>query len=115
MKHVAVALVVAVVATSIVVLPATSAVTKPTVVAITVKKGRPVGGIKRPAVKKGTVVRFALTIDKGKEVHLHGYDLERKVVKGKKVVLQFTARLTGRFELELHEPDALIAQLTVKP
>jgi hypothetical protein len=115
MKQLAVVLLAAIVATFVVVLPTASAVTKPTVVAITVKKGRPVGGIKRPAVKKGTLVRFVLTIDKGEEVHLHGYDLERRVVKGKKVVMQFTAKLAGRFELELHKPNALLAQLTVKP
>ena len=115
MRHRTVALLVALVVAVAISLPAASAVTKPTVIAITVKKGRPVGGIKRPSVKKGKVVRFVLTIDKGEEVHLHGYDIERKVVKGKKVVLQFTAKLPGRFELELHEPDALLAQLTVTP
>lgn len=86
-----------------------------TVIAITVTKGRPVGGIKRPSVKKGTVVRFVIKTDRGKEVHLHGYNLERTVVKGKPVVMQFTAKLAGRFELELHDPDALLAQLSVKP
>ncbi len=114
-ERIVAALLVALVATLVIVLPTASAVTKPTVIAITVKKGRPVGGIKRPSVKKGKVVRFVLTIDKGEEVHLHGYDIERRVVKGKKVIMQFTTKLTGRFELELHEPDAVIAQLTVKP
>jgi hypothetical protein len=115
MKNLICTLVVALAALSVVALPAATAVTKPTVIAITVKGGRPVGGIKRPAVKKGTVVRFVIATDKGTEIHLHGYDLERKVVKGKKVVMQFTAKLPGRFELELHKPDALLAQLTVKP
>lgn len=115
MRHRTMALVVVLAAALAVSLPAAPAITKPTVVAITVKKGRPVGGIKRPSVKKGKVVRFVLTIDKGEEVHLHGYEIERKVVKGKKVVLQFTAKLPGRFELELHHPDALLAQLTVTP
>jgi hypothetical protein len=86
-----------------------------TVIAITVTKGRPAGGIRRPSVKKGTVVRFVITTDRGKEVHLHGYDLERPIVKGKPVVIQFKAKLAGRFELEMHEPDTLLAQLTVKP
>jgi hypothetical protein len=86
-----------------------------TVIAIKVTKGRPVGGIRRPSVKKGTVVRFVITTDRGKEVHLHGYDIERPVVKGKPVVIQFKAKLAGRFELEMHEPDTLLAQLTVKP
>jgi hypothetical protein len=86
-----------------------------TLISITVTKGRPVGGIKRPSVKKGTVVRFVIKTDRGKEVHLHGYDIEKTVVKGKPVVIQFKAKLAGRFELELHDPDALLAQLSVKP
>ena len=97
---------------------ASSAATKQptvTVVPITVTKGRPVGGIKRPSVKKGTVVRFVIRTDRGKEVHLHGYNLERTVVRGRPVVMQFTAKIPGRFELELHDPDALLAQLSVKP
>ncbi len=97
---------------------ASSAVAKPAavkVITITVTKGRPVGGIKRPSVKKNTVVRFVVKTDRGKEVHLHGYDIERTVVKGKPVVMQFKAKLAGRFELELHDPDALLAQLSVTP
>jgi hypothetical protein len=30
-------------------------------------------------------------------------------------VIQFTAKLAGRFELELHPTDTLLAQLTVRP
>ena len=53
--------------------------------------------------------------ESGNEVHLHGYDIERNVEKGKPTVIQFVAKVPGRFELELHEPDALLAQLTVEP
>lgn len=87
---------------------------KPRVITIVVKDGRPVGGIRRPTLKKGTLVRIVVKTNAGSEVHLHGYDIEREVVKGKPVVMQFKAKLTGRFELELHDPDALLAQLTVR-
>jgi len=90
-------------------------VVKPVVISITVQKGRPVGGIKRPKVKKGRVVRFVVRTDAGKELHLHGYDIEKTPKKGKATVIQFTARIPGRFELELHSPDALLADLTVQP
>lgn len=93
---------------------ATTAATKPKVITITVVNGRPVGGIKRPTIKKGTLLRIVIKTNAGSEVHLHGYDIERKVVKGKPVVMQFVTKLAGRFELELHDPDALLAQLTVK-
>ena len=91
------------------------AVVKPVVISITVQKGRPVGGIKRPKVKKGQVVRFVIRTDAGTEIHLHGYNIEKAPRKGVPTVIQFTARIPGRFELELHRPDALLADLTVKP
>jgi hypothetical protein len=91
------------------------AVVKPVVISITVQKGRPVGGIKRPTVKKGQVVRLVIRTDAGTEIHLHGYDIEKVPRKGVPTVIQFTARIPGRFELELHHPDALLADLTVKP
>jgi hypothetical protein len=95
--------------------PAQPAVVKPVVISITVQKGRPVGGIKRPKVKKGRVVRFVVRTEVGTELHLHGYDIDKKPRLGTATVIQFTAKITGRFELELHDPDALLADLTVKP
>lgn len=92
-----------------------SAATTPTIVRITVVKGRPVGGIPRPTVNRGAVVRFVVRVDRGRELHLHGYDVDRAVVPGKPTVLQVVARIPGRFELELHAPDAVIARLTVRP
>ncbi len=91
------------------------AAAKPVVISITVQKGRPVGGIKRSTVKKGQVVRIVVHTSSGTAVHLHGYDIEKPVKKGKATVIQFTAKLAGRFELELHPTDTLLAQLTVKP
>ncbi len=87
---------------------------KPVVVPITVVKGKVQGGAKRPTVKKGQLVRFVIRTDAGTEVHFHGYEIERTPVKGKPTVIQFTARLQGRFELELHSPDVLLAELTVR-
>jgi hypothetical protein len=66
-------------------------------------------------VKKGRVVRFVVRTDAGKELHLHGYDIEKTPRLGKTTVIQFTARIPGRFELELHSPNALLADLTVQP
>lgn len=90
-------------------------VVKPLVISITVQKGRPIGGIKRPKVKKGRVVRFVIRTDAGKGIHLHGYEIEKTPKQGKATVIQFTAKLPGRFELELHHPDVVLADLTVRP
>lgn len=91
-----------------------AAAVKPVVIPITVVKGKVQGGAKRPTVKKGQLVRFVVRTDAGTEVHFHGYEIERTPVKGKPTVIQFTAKIQGRFELELHSPDVLLAELTVR-
>jgi hypothetical protein len=53
--------------------------------------------------------------DSGEAVHLHGYNIEKEVVPGKAVRLPFTANIAGRFEVELHPTDALLAVLEVQP
>ncbi len=88
---------------------------KPVVISITAVNARPVGGIKRPSVKKGQTVRIVVRTNVGTTVHLHGYNLEKPVKKGVPTVIQFVAKLTGRFELALHPMDATLAQITVKP
>lgn len=88
---------------------------KPTLVTIRVRNGVPQGGIARPKVKKGERVVFVVRADAGESVHVHGYDLERAIVPGKPTRLPFTATIPGRFELELHHPDALLAVLEVRP
>jgi hypothetical protein len=88
---------------------------KPTTIAIDVEQGHPSGGIKRPTIKKGDEVVLVIRTDMGEEVHLHGYDIEKPVTPGTPVRIPFTANLPGRFELELHHPDALLAVIEVRP
>jgi hypothetical protein len=103
-------------ATAVPLLPAgrAAAATKPVVIPITVVKGKVQGGAKRPSVKKGRVVRIVVRTDAGTEIHLHGYDIEKTPVRGKPTVIQFTAKIQGRFELELHSPDVLLAEISVR-
>jgi hypothetical protein len=91
------------------------AANKPIVVSVTAVNGRPVGGIKRQTVKKGKIVRLVVRTNVGTQVHLHGYNFEKTVKKGKPTVIQFVAKVPGRFAVELHPMDALLAQITVKP
>ena len=54
--------------------------------------------------------------DVADEVHVHGYDLMADVAPGQAGARsQFTANLTGRFEIELEDRGKQIAQLTVLP
>ena len=93
----------------------TPAAPKPTTVAIRVVGGVPQGGIARPKVKKGDRVVIGIRSDAGESVHVHGYDVERTITPGKPVRLPLTATIPGRFEVEMHHPDAVLAVLTVNP
>ncbi len=84
-------------------------------VKITVRGGKPVGGIKRATVKKGARVLLVVGADVVDEVHLHGYDISRDVAPGAPVRLAFRARLVGVFEVELEQRKLPIAELEVRP
>ena len=94
---------------------ATTPAAQPQVITIHVVKGVPQGGIQRPTIDKGEKVVLVVDTDSGEAVHLHGYNIEKEVVPGKPVRLPFTATIPGRFELELHPTDALLAVVEVKP
>jgi len=87
----------------------------PKTVTIRVVGGVPRGGIARPKVKQGERIVLVVNADAGESVHVHGYDVERAVTPGKPVRLPITATIPGRFEVELHHPDAVLAVLTVQP
>ena len=95
--------------------PPTTAAPKPTTITVVVNGGRPQGGIERPTVAKGTTVVLVVRTDAGEAVHLHGYNIEKPVTPGKPLRVAFTATLPGRFELELHHPDVVLAVLEVRP
>jgi ABC-type glycerol-3-phosphate transport system substrate-binding protein len=85
------------------------------VITIRVVGGRPQGGIQRPTIGQGDNVVLVIRADSGDAVHLHGYNIEKEIVPGKPLRLPFTANIAGRFELELHPTDTLLAVLEVKP
>jgi len=87
----------------------------PRTIVMVVDQGRPRGGIKRPKLEKGEKVVFVVKADAGESVHMHGYDIEKPVTPGKPVRIPLTATIPGRFELELHHPDALLAVVEVRP
>ena len=53
-------------------------------------------------VTQGDVVTLQWSADKPSIVHLHGYDIEKRVVPGTVTQMTFTARATGRFQVHLH-------------
>ena len=87
----------------------------PNIYDIVVQGGR---RISEPAVLKvhqGDDVKFRITSDVADEFHLHGYNLQVPVSPDRSAVLQFTAKLTGRFTYELHKSGLELGALEVYP
>jgi FtsP/CotA-like multicopper oxidase with cupredoxin domain len=68
-------------------------------------------------VTQGDEVTLKWTTDRPYTLHVHGYDLEAKLVPQTPVELKLTARATGRFPMEIHGPgtERTIGHLEVHP
>ncbi len=82
---------------------------------ITVRNGKPVGGVKKLSYKNGDQIRFVVTSDVADEVHVHGYDIAKDVKAGGSVRFSFPAKLEGIFEAELENRKEQIAELRISP
>ena len=88
----------------------------PVTLRISVRDGRPVGGIARPTVQRDDRVVLVVRSDVASEVHVHGYDLDGRVAPGSPARIRFRATIPGRFEIEMHaHPEFQIGELTVRP
>ncbi|MGH2983249.1 MAG: hypothetical protein ACRDK5_03180 [Solirubrobacterales bacterium] len=85
---------------------------------ITVRGGKPVGGVQDLSFNKGDRVQFEVRLDQpAEEVHVHGYEIEEPAATSP-VRFNFAADIDGVFEVEVHEEgggDVQIAELTVNP
>jgi hypothetical protein len=70
-----------------------------------VEHGAVPANMKLIRVKQGDAVKLRWSSDRPITLHLHGYDIERKVVPGKVTEMAFTANVTGRFPVEEHLAD----------
>jgi len=82
---------------------------------ITIKNGKPVGGIAHLTYNEGEQVRFKVDSDVSDEVHMHGYDIMKDVKAGGSVSFDFPATIEGVFEAELEGRKEQILELTVNP
>src|SRR6266699_4867969 len=55
-------------------------------------------------VHEGDSVTLRWTSDRPLILHLHGYDIEKRVAADAVTELAFTAYATGRFPIEIHAP-----------
>ena len=71
-----------------------------------IDKGKVPPSMRLIRVKQGDSVRLRWTTDRPIMLHLHGYDIEKKVEPGTVSEMTFEAHATGRFPVEEHKPNA---------
>jgi hypothetical protein len=49
------------------------------------------------------------------DVHLHGYDISRRIRPGAPTLIVFRATVVGQFEVELEERHLQLAEIEVRP
>ena len=53
-------------------------------------------------VRQGDEVTLRWTTDAALTIHLHGYDIEKELSPDRPVSMQLSARVAGRFPIEIH-------------
>jgi hypothetical protein len=69
---------------------------------IRIEQGRIPDSMRLMRVHEGDVVTLRWTSDRTLTLHLHGYDIEKRVAADAVTELAFTAKATGRFPIEIH-------------
>jgi plastocyanin len=93
---------------------------KPDVTRINIRGGKVAGAPAEIHAKNGDTVVIVVSADAPDDIHLHGYDIEKRVEPGKPVTFRFKANLEGEFEIESHVAedagrDPLLGTLIVEP
>jgi hypothetical protein len=73
---------------------------------IRIERGRVPDMMRLIRVNEGDVVKLRWTSDRPLVLHLHGYDIEKRVAPGAVTEFVFTAYATGRFPIHIHEQGA---------
>jgi hypothetical protein len=94
-----------------------SVLAEPRIFALALKDGRLPDSQRLVKVAQNDEVTLTWTTDRACTLHVHGYDLEAKLVPQTAVQLRFTARATGRFPMEIHGPgiERTVGYLEVHP
>jgi hypothetical protein len=93
---------------------------KPEVTRIRIRGGEVVGGPAEIKATNGDTVVIVVSADAPDDIHLHGYDIEKKAAPGQPARFRFKANLEGEFEIESHVAEdagrnPLLATLIVEP
>ncbi len=73
---------------------------------IRIEQGRIPDTMRLMRVHEGDSVTLRWTSDRPLDLHLHGYDIEKRVVADTVTELAFSAYATGRFPIEIHVKGA---------
>jgi hypothetical protein len=73
---------------------------------IKIEGGRVPDTMRLIRINEGDLVRLRWTSDQPLVLHLHGYDIEKRITAGAVTELVFTAYATGRFPIHIHEQGA---------
>lgn len=87
----------------------------PPVPTITLRDGKPVGGVRELSFDAGEQVRFRIRSNVADEIHVHGYDIDKPVPAGGTASFAFPADIEGIFEVESHESGEQLAELRIEP
>ncbi len=82
---------------------------------VTVRDGKPVGGVQTLKFHKGDTIDFLVRSDVADEIHFHGYDIGMKVPAGGHVEIRTRASIDGIFVVELEQRGTQIASVVVEP
>jgi hypothetical protein len=96
--------------------PTTSGTSSPAanvVGTVTLKGGKPDGGVQRITTKAGQPAVLMVTSDKATEIHVHGADRTVAVPANQPTAVDVSESAAGSYEVEDHASDALLAQLRV--
>ena len=80
---------------------------------VELRDGSVVGGLQHIQASLGERLTIRVRSDVADEVHLHGYDLSKRVAPDAPATFTFTADIPGVFELELEGRGMLLARLEV--
>ncbi|MEH2512211.1 FtsP/CotA-like multicopper oxidase with cupredoxin domain [Nitrobacteraceae bacterium AZCC 1564] len=75
-----------------------------------IERGRVMESAQVIRIKQGDAVRLRWHADRSIILHLHGYDLEKKIEPGTIGLMEFVADATGRFPIEVHGSPGAVGQ-----
>jgi len=84
-------------------------------ISLRVAGGKLVDGPKVIRLKRNAAVVLTVVADTADELHVHGYNLQLKLLPNQAATLSFRAKHTGRFTFELHRAGTELGAFEVYP